>query len=74
VQPGVGVAIHDGRVGLPSPDAPGLTLEERQRRLRNQLTKLDLGSRVLVEPEISLASRPRVGRRRNIMDPPQPYR
>jgi lipid A 3-O-deacylase len=54
VQPGAGLAIHDGKVGLPSPDEPGLTLEERQRRLRNQLTKLDLGSRVLFQPEVSL--------------------
>jgi lipid A 3-O-deacylase len=54
VQPGIGLAIHDGRVGLPSPDAPGLTETERQKRIRNQLTKLDLGSRVLFEPEFSV--------------------
>lgn len=54
VQPGIGLAIHDGRVNLPSPDAPGLTPEERLKRLRDFQTKLDLGSRVLFEPEISL--------------------
>ncbi|TAJ72222.1 MAG: acyloxyacyl hydrolase [Phenylobacterium sp.] len=54
VQPGIGVAIHDGRVNLPSPDAPGITPEERLRRLRDFQTKLDLGSRVLFEPELSL--------------------
>lgn len=54
VQPGIGLAIHDGRVNLPSPDAPGLTPEERLKRLRDFQTKLDLGSRVLFEPELSL--------------------
>jgi len=54
VQPGIGVAIQDGKVNLPSPDAPGLTPEERLKRLRDRQTKLDLGSRVLFEPELSI--------------------
>lgn len=54
LQPGIGVAIHDGRVNLPSPDAPGLTPQQRLERLRDRQTKLDLGSRVLFEPELSL--------------------
>lgn len=54
VQPGVGIAIHDGRVNLPSPNAPGLTPEERLRRQRDFATKLDLGSRVLFEPELTI--------------------
>jgi hypothetical protein len=54
VQPGIGLAIHDGRVNLPSPDAPGLTPEERLKRQRDFQTKLDLGSRVLFEPELSV--------------------
>lgn len=54
VQPGIGVAIHDGRVNLPSPDEPGITPVERLRRLRDFQTKLDLGSRVLFEPELSV--------------------
>lgn len=53
VQPGIGAAIHDGKVDLPSPFAPGLAVIEQQRRLRNWTTRLDLGSRVLFEPEIS---------------------
>ncbi len=57
VQPGIGVAIHDGRVNLPSPDAPGITPEERLKRLRDFQTKLDLGSRVLFEPELSVGWR-----------------
>lgn len=54
IQPGIGLAIHDGRVNLPSPDEPGLTPEERLKRLRDFQTKLDLGSRVLFEPELSV--------------------
>lgn len=54
VQPGIGLAIHDGRVNLPSPDEPGITPEERLKRLRDFETRLDLGSRVLFEPELSV--------------------
>ena len=54
VQPGIGLAIHDGRVNLPSPDEPGLTPAERLERLNDFQTKLDLGSRVLFEPELSI--------------------
>jgi len=54
VQPGIGVAVHDGRVTLPSPDEPGLTPEERLKRQGDFDTKLDLGSRVLFEPELSI--------------------
>jgi len=54
IQPGIGVAVHDGRVNLPSPDEPGLTPDERLKRLRDFQTKLDLGSRVLFEPELSI--------------------
>ena len=54
LQPGLGLAIHDGKVDPPLPDAPGLTLEERLRRQRNLETNLYLGSRVLFEPELTL--------------------
>jgi len=54
VQPGIGVAIHDSRVGFPSPDEPGITPQERLKRLNDFQTKLDLGSRVLFEPELSV--------------------
>ena len=54
VQPGIGVAVHDGKVNLPPPDEPGLTPEERLKRLRDFQNKLDLGSRVLFEPELSV--------------------
>ena len=54
VRPGIGVAIHDGDYNFPSPYAAGLTDAERQRRFRRGQTELDLGSRVLFEPEIAL--------------------
>lgn len=53
-EPGIGAGVHTGRVDLPSPYESGLTLAERQRRLLDWQTKLDLGSRVLFEPEWSL--------------------
>jgi len=53
VEPGIGLAIHDGHVNLPSPYEQGITLVEAQKRFRDYQTKLDLGSRVLFEPEIS---------------------
>jgi lipid A 3-O-deacylase len=54
IQPGIGLAVHDARVNLPSPNASGLTPEERLKRISDRQTKLDLGSRVLFEPELSL--------------------
>ena len=56
-EPGVGAAIHNGSVNLPSPYEPGLTPAEEARRLYNWTHKLDLGSRVLFEPEWSLGWR-----------------
>ena len=53
-EPGIGAAIHTGAVNLPSPYEPGLPPAEAARRLYNWQTKLDLGSRVLFEPEWSL--------------------
>ena len=54
IQPGIGVAIQDGRINLPSPDDPGLTPQARLKRLSDRRTLLDLGSRVLFEPELSV--------------------
>ncbi|WP_296598960.1 acyloxyacyl hydrolase [Phenylobacterium sp.] len=54
VQPGIGLAIHDSRVAFPSPNEPGITPQERLKRIRDFQTKLDLGSRVLFEPEFSV--------------------
>jgi len=54
LQPGIGLAIHDRRVAFPSPDEPGITPAERLKRLDDFRNKLDLGSRVLFEPELTL--------------------
>lgn len=54
IQPGIGAAIHDGQVNLPSPDEPGISPQERLKRQHDFDTKLDLGSRVLFEPELSI--------------------
>jgi len=56
-EPGIGAAIHNGSVDLPSPYDPGLTPAEQAKRLYNWTHKLDLGSRVLFEPEWSLGWR-----------------
>ena len=53
-EPGIGGAIHPGDVNLPSPNDPGLTPDQVAYRLHQWQTKLDLGSRVLFEPELSL--------------------
>jgi hypothetical protein len=57
LEPGIGGAIHTGSVNLPSPNDPGLTPEQVAFRLHQFQTKLDLGSRVLFEPELSLGWR-----------------
>jgi lipid A 3-O-deacylase len=54
VEPGIGGAIHTGKVDLPSPFAPGITAAEQARRRHDWDTKLDLGSRLLFEPEIAV--------------------
>lgn len=53
-QPGIGLAVHDGRIKIPSPNEPGITPQERLRRMSDRQTRLDLGSRILFEPELSL--------------------
>lgn len=53
-EPGIGAAVHTGDVRLPSPYDPGLTLEQAIYRYNQVKTKLDLGSRVLFEPEWTL--------------------
>jgi hypothetical protein len=51
-RPGIGGAIHSGEVNFPSPYEPGISNDERIRRLtRNDL---DLGSKVLFQLELGL--------------------
>jgi lipid A 3-O-deacylase len=54
LEPGIGVAIHTGRVNLPSPYEAGISFAEATKRYNDTQTKLDLGSRVLFEPELAL--------------------
>lgn len=53
IEPGIGAGVHTGKVNLPSPFAPGISAVEAVRRQRDWDTKLDLGSRILFEPELS---------------------
>ena len=53
-EPGIGGAIHTGEVNLPSPYDAGLSAAEQAKRLHDWTTKLDLGSRILFEPELAL--------------------
>jgi hypothetical protein len=53
-EPGIGGAIHTGAVNLPSPYDPNISFAEATRRYNDWQTKLDLGSRILFEPEWSL--------------------
>jgi lipid A 3-O-deacylase len=57
VEPGIGGAVHSGDVNFPSPFDPGLSAAEQARRLDHVRHDLDLGSRVLFEPELSLGWR-----------------
>jgi len=54
VRPGLGVASPDGRVGLPPVNAPGLTPPEIQRRLSLYHSRIDFGSHLLFQPELSV--------------------
>ncbi|MFN3512027.1 MAG: acyloxyacyl hydrolase [Phenylobacterium sp.] len=57
LRPGLGLAYTDGEADLPPVNAPGLTPAERERRLRLYRTRIDFGSQVLLQPEISLGYR-----------------
>lgn len=54
LRPGMGLAYTDGETQLPPVNAPGLTPEEIQRRLKLYNTRIDFGSKVLFEPELAL--------------------
>ena len=57
LRPGLGLAYTDGKAGLPPVNAPGLSPDEVQRRLRLYETRIDFGSRTLFEPELALGYR-----------------
>jgi len=56
LRPGLGLAYTDGKVNLPPVNAPGLSPDEVQRRLRLFQTRIDFGSRTLFEPELALGA------------------
>jgi lipid A 3-O-deacylase len=57
LRPGLGLAYTDGEHGLPPVNAPGLSAAEVQRRLNLYNTRIDFGSALLFEPEISVGYR-----------------
>jgi hypothetical protein len=54
VRPGLGLAYTDGEAGLPAVNAPGLTPPEIQRRLKLYRSRIDFGSHLLFQPELSI--------------------
>jgi hypothetical protein len=54
IRPGLGVAVHDADIDFPSPFEPGLTDPQRQERFKRGQSEIDLGSRVLFEPEFAV--------------------
>ncbi|MDP3852161.1 acyloxyacyl hydrolase [Phenylobacterium sp.] len=56
-RPGLGLAYTDGETDLPPVNAPGLTPAEIARRLHLYNTRIDFGSQVLFQPELSLGYR-----------------
>lgn len=57
LQPGIGVAAHTGKVDLPDPGEPGLSAAVRAQRRQDIRSHLDLGSRWLFAPELSIGWR-----------------
>lgn len=56
-QPGIGVAYQDGYDEFPRFDEPGLTPAELQRRIRLREDRIEFGSHILLEPELTLGYR-----------------
>lgn len=56
-RPGLGLALTDGEVDLPPVNAPGLSPGEIERRLKLYRSRIDFGSKVLFQPELSLGFR-----------------
>jgi hypothetical protein len=54
VRPGLGLAYTDGEAGLPAVNAPELTPPEIQRRLKLYRSRIDFGSHLLFQPELSI--------------------
>jgi len=57
VQPGMGLALHDGYDLFPDFAEPGITPEEFNRRVALRYERIEFGSQVLFEPELALGYR-----------------
>ena len=57
LRPGLGLAVHDRETDFPSPYEPGLTTTQRRDRFDRGRQEIDLGSRVLFQPELALGWR-----------------
>lgn len=57
LRPGLGLAVHDGDTDHPSPYETGITGVEQMNRFRRGRQEIDLGSRVLFQPELALGWR-----------------
>jgi hypothetical protein len=54
LQPGVGLAYHTGHAELPDFREPGITQAEAERRAALRAEEKEYGSKVLIQPELSL--------------------
>jgi len=54
VQPGIGLAYHDGYDLFPDWREPGISPEEYDRRIALRSERIEFGSQILFEPEIAL--------------------
>lgn len=57
LQPGLGLAVHDGYDIFPDYAEPGITPEEFDRRVALRSERIEFGSQVLFEPELALGYR-----------------
>lgn len=54
LQPGFGLAVHDGYDLFPDYAEPGITPEEFDRRVRLRSERIEFGSQIVFEPELAL--------------------
>lgn len=57
LQPGFGIAVHDGYDEFPDWAEPGISQEEYDRRVALRSERIEFGSQVLFEPELALGYR-----------------
>ena len=57
LQPGIGLAVHDGYDVFPDYAEPSITPEEFDRRVALRSERIEFGSQVLFEPEIAIGYR-----------------